>query len=357
MDILTVANMYPSETDPTYGTFIKNFYEQLCARNKSGRNNLVVIKGRRKTPLSKLAAYIGYYSRLCLALLRSQHDIIYVHTVTFPIPAIRLISLFRKLSIVYNVHGDDVLPDNRFKRLLKRFARKAVPKARMVVCPSEYFKDVTLREFPGLDASKVIVSPSGGISRSFLSPKEQINAGNDLLLGYVSRIDNGKGWEIFLDALAQLPDCKGVIIGCGAEEENLQDRIKALGLDRRVQFLGAKSHTELPEFYSSFDLFVFPTMRRAESLGLVGLEAMGSGTPVVASNMAGPAGYVDDGRNGYLFTPGNAEELAKKIKCYLGLDKGQRTQMSEAAYTTALAYEAEDIADKLHDKIKSLINC
>ncbi|MDE6331317.1 MAG: glycosyltransferase, partial [Muribaculaceae bacterium] len=186
MKILVVANMYPSEKDPVYGTFIKVFHDDIKRRNTAGSTNLCTIRGRRFGAVSKLVTYISYYLRLCGHLLFSRYDLIYVHTITFPTPALLLASVFRNLPLVFNVHGDDVLPSNRFKKLLKKMSAPLLAKARMVVAPSEYFRNVLQNEFPWLDKNRIFVSPSGGIKKLFFSVKEPSPlAGRALRLGYV----------------------------------------------------------------------------------------------------------------------------------------------------------------------------
>ena len=99
---------------------------------------------------------------------------------------------------------------------------------------------------------------------------------------------------------------------------------------------------------------IFPTEREAESLGLVGLEAMAVGVPVIAGNIGGPSSYVRDGENGYLFTPGDYKELVSKVNAYLVLDHGLQKSMSSAAYKTACSYLKCKVNDQLYDKLLAI---
>lgn len=351
MKIITISNMYPSASDPVYGTFVKNFVDELKSRNPDGVNDIAVIAGKRVGKLAKAKAYVGFYTSVVWKLLTRRYDIVYVHTITFPILPIRFALLFKRLNLVFNVHGDDVLPNTRMKDRLKNFARPVLPEAKSIVVPSAYFKDVVLREFKGVSADKIFISPSGGLhDRFFANPSVDSTPGR-LTLGFVSRIDRGKGWDLFLNAVAALNaagvDCRGVIAGRGAQSAALVDMIGELGLTDKVEYLGGVEQERLPEIYGSVNLFVFPSMREAESLGLVGLEAMAAHTPVVASAMAGPAGYVTDGVNGYLFTPGDVDALVGKIQNFLALDPAAKKSMADSAYHTALAYRADDVAEAL----------
>lgn len=359
MKILTVANMYPSVKDPVYGTFVYNFVQRLQSLNPGAKIDVVTIYGRRNGYIAKAVTYCKYYFELLNTLLRSDHDLVYVHTVTFPILPIRLALLFRRLPLVFNVHGDDVLPSNALKRALKRIARPVVSKSRMIVCPSSYFAEVVKREFPGVTDSQLFVSPSGGIDPMFFVKHKTRNPGQPLTLGFVSRIDQGKNWEIFIEAISMIRrqgiDCRGIIAGRGAQVNMMKQMIAAKGLEDFIDYRGPVPQTELPSLYSSLDLFVFPTTREAESLGLVGLEAMAAGTPVIASNMAGPKTYITDGVDGYLFHPGDTNSLVSKILEYANLSVEKHATMQKEAFNTASRFEASIVADKLNDAIKNAI--
>lgn len=360
MKILVVSNMYPSADDPSYGTFIRNFYEDLAARNRDGQTSLTTIRGRRRSKVAKLAAYASYYTRLTTRLLFGRYDLIYVHTVTFPTPALRLATLFRRLPVVYNVHGDDVLPSNKMKTVLRNMATPLLAKARMIVAPSEYFKGVVAEVFPAADRDKIFVSPSGGVNKGFFSRKTHVNTGDTpLVLGYVSRIDPGKGWETYLQAIKKLKDngidCRGIMAGGGSQAGELRRMIADNGLADTVEYLGPLSQPELMDLNRRFDLFIFPTRRKAESLGLVGIEAMAAGVPVIASAMAGATSYVCNGRNGFLFTPGSADDLAKKIMEYASLTPQRKQELSDNAHSDAEEYETGVVSQRLFKKISTLV--
>ena len=101
--------MYPSVKDPVYGTFVQTFVEQMKVLNTEGKTNIIVIKGRDGEYGRKLFKYVKFYISILFSLLFRKHDIVYVHTITYPIIPIRLALLFRKLPLVFNVHGGDVL--------------------------------------------------------------------------------------------------------------------------------------------------------------------------------------------------------------------------------------------------------
>lgn len=176
-------------------------------------------------------------------------------------------------------------------------------------------------------------------------------------IGYVSRIDPGKGWDILLDAAHFLKQknlsFRVMMIGSGEESKMLVSKIQELGLSDTVDYLGAKPHEELPNYFNRMDIFVFPS--KGESLGLVGLEAMACGVPVVGSNIGGLPSYIRSGINGKLFAPGNARELAEKIEYFIITDKEIVKKYTDEALETANRYDSIIVAKKMAEKLRELI--
>ena len=98
-----------------------------------------------------------------------------------------------------------------------------------------------------------------------------------IVVGYVSRIDRGKGWNIFIDAIAGLKakgmNIEGVLAGTGFQVPNMKDYITKKEISC-IKYVGAIPYDDLPLFYSGLDLFVFPTMLE-ESLGFGWLRSNG----------------------------------------------------------------------------------
>ncbi|TGV07620.1 glycosyltransferase, partial [Alcaligenaceae bacterium 429] len=122
-----------------------------------------------------------------------------------------------------------------------------------------------------------------------------------------------------------------------------------------VNYMGGMAQGELPSFYQSLDVFVFPTIRKEESLGLVGLEAMACGIPSICSDIGGIKTYIEDGVNGYLFTPGSHEELADSLLNYSGLDLSEFLHMSDHAIKTAKKYDRKVVISDLRKKLAGLL--
>jgi len=135
---------------------------------------------------------------------------------------------------------------------------------------------------------------------------------------FVGRLVYQKGVSFLIESCKYLPkDVIVLIVGDGPELERLKKLAKARGLEERVHFLGKVSHEELPAYYASCDVFVLPSVSRLEAFGLVIVEAMASGKPVVVSDIPGVNEVVEEGKDGLLCKPMDAEDLAKKIKMLL----------------------------------------
>lgn len=141
---------------------------------------------------------------------------------------------------------------------------------------------------------------------------------SDPLVGFVGKLCPGKGVTVMLDALGAMaerwPRLRACLIG---EEEpgsgfraQLEERIGHLGLEGRVHFTGYRE--DAARLVGAFDIQVVPSA--AEPFGLVTLEALGAGVPVVATDSGGTPEIVRDGVEGFLFAPGDLAALARKLE-------------------------------------------
>jgi glycogen(starch) synthase len=153
-----------------------------------------------------------------------------------------------------------------------------------------------------------------GIHESFLQARERPPWRWRLL--YVGRLHPDKGIADAVAALAQLPhEATLAFVGSWDEREEarLQAEVRSLGLAERVQMLGQRPRDELRALYAEADALLFP-VRWEEPWGLVPLEAMGSGCPVVATGRGGSGEYLRDGENCLLFPAGDPGALAAALR-------------------------------------------
>lgn len=344
MKLLVVSNMYPSEAAPSYGVFVKNFCEQL---QTLGIDYHLAVMHKAGGKLQKLLGYVGFYLKSFLCSLLGRYDAVYVHYASHSSPGVLLARKFRKFAIFTNCHGSDVIPENPGQEKMQRNTRRILSLSEKIIVPSEYFKRVVAEKY-GLPGEKLHVCASGGINTEVFFPANT-DRERPFTMGFVGRLSYGKGWQTFLQACAKLPDRDFhlVMVGDGPEKGQMLQTLDELGLRGCIELHGLLPQKELARIYNEIDVFVFPTERQGESLGLVAVEAMACGTPVIASDYAAPAYYVADGENGYKFPVGDAAALAQALQKLRALPTEKRDALREGALKTAQKYTRESVTQVL----------
>lgn len=185
----------------------------------------------------------------------------------------------------------------------------------------------------GLDLRDVGIAHSG-IDPSLLGPAPEADWSWSLL--YVGRIDRRKGINTAVEALVHLPqEATLTVVGDGDPETVEATRKWAvdLGVHSRLSLAGHQDRVALRGSYDRADAVVFPVTWE-EPWGLVPLEAMARGRPVVATGRGGSADYLRNGDNCILFAAGDAHELAQGV-VRLSRDENLRRRLRESGLTTA----------------------
>ena len=221
-------------------------------------------------------------------------------------------------------------------------------------------------ELYGASPGKIVVVPLG-VDPAMFRPVPRSEArhaiGLDLpgmcqLVLFVGRLDPLKGLDTLLRAVCRLTDlepelvkglCMAVIGGdADANDTGLDNELDCLdklkdevGLRDLVIFLGSRAQDTLPYYYSAAEVCVVPSLY--ESFGLVALEAMACGTPVIASRVGGLQHTVDDGVTGFLVPAGEPDALADKLRLLL-VDSELRERLGANARRKAQAYTWQVVA-------------
>lgn len=194
-----------------------------------------------------------------------------------------------------------------------------------VICNSRYMREEIESVF-NLPPDKISIIPNGIRPAAFQvsSPdpavRQRFAASQEKILFFIGRLVREKGVQVLLEALPiikeRIPNVRVVIAGRGPYAEELHRISLHLGLDQQVTFAGYIDEETRNQLYAHADVAVFPSLY--EPFGLVALEAMATGTPVVVSDTGGFAETVVHGVNGIRVAPGNASELAGQVCTLLG---------------------------------------
>jgi D-inositol-3-phosphate glycosyltransferase len=229
-----------------------------------------------------------------------------------------------------------------------RAEREAVAAADVIIAFTAGEKDDLVNLYGG-KPEKIRVIPGGVDLRAF-HPGDRGEARRELgLLGlgrvllFAGRLQPIKGLDLLLRAVSFMPDGRGMrllVVGGNAGRADELARLKALagelGVGDKVAFMGVVAHERMPLFYNAADVCVVPSHH--ESFGLVAVEALATGTPVVASRVGGLATIVRNGETGYLVDEPSPEAFALHL-CLLLSDEGVRRVMAGAARPSVRKYE------------------
>jgi glycosyltransferase involved in cell wall biosynthesis len=149
---------------------------------------------------------------------------------------------------------------------------------------------------------------------------------------FVGRLTTEKQIDVVLRAVAKLDpalDVRFDIVGSGDQRRNLEQLAGELGLTDRVHFHGHTTDEELKGFLTNASVFAIASIAELQSIAT--MEAMASGLPVVAANAVALPHLVHDGENGYLFRPGDVDDLTAKITTVLTQSPEERLRMQQAS--------------------------
>lgn len=249
---------------------------------------------------------------------RARSADIVVHHAPFPLTDIGVLLMPRDTVLIVHWHAE-VIGRPWLMRILSPFIRHSLRRADRIVVSDRVIVDNSpfLKEF----AEKCVVVPYGCDDAYWgkLSSGEQ-RAVDDLQRKYprlivsVGRLVSYKGYEVFLHAMRDV-DADAVIIGEGQLKANLIKLAEELGVLDRVTFLGVLESHEVKQYIHAARVFAFPSVTEAEAFGIVQLEAMSAGKPVVNTALATAVPNVArDGMEGLTVPPSQPAALADALR-------------------------------------------
>ena len=276
-------------------------------------------------------------------LAREEFDVVHLHEPLMP--ALPLTVLYH--SETRNVGTFHAFAESNLGYFYGRpLLQPLVEKLDARIAVSHAAAEFVGRYFPG----EYHVIPNGiELARygDHVEPLPQYRDGRPTIL-FVGRFNEPrKGFRYLLRAFPlvreQFPDARLLVVGRG-DVRRYRDFLDSRGVEG-VEFVGYVENADLPRYYVSCDLFCAPSTK-GESFGLILLEAMASGRPVVASRIPGYAGVIDHGRDGWLVAPQDPVALALALVRVLA-DRELRAELAAAGRQKARRYSWSEVARRV----------
>jgi Glycosyltransferase len=273
---------------------------------------------------------------------------------------LRDVVTFHTLGAVKNrAFGTRLEPELRIKS-----EKEIVANADCIVTSTDEGKNNLINLYSASPEKVSVIPP--GVNLDFFHPGDKEKARRDLdledyrrVLLFAGRLQPFKGLDLLLHAMTNLPNhgitrllVVGGNAGKGDELAKMNSLVKKLGISEMVGFVGAVEHENMPKFYNAADICVVPSYH--ESFGMVAVESLACGTPVVASRVGGLATIVQDGETGYLFDERSPETLATYL-CLLMSENEIRNSMAGAARQSVMKYNWSSTAHRLFQMYQELL--
>ncbi|MGB3656127.1 MAG: glycosyltransferase family 4 protein [Rivularia sp. (in: cyanobacteria)] len=333
----------PYQNDCLVGLFADGSFKDLLEKNHIPVTVLTdrAIQVKKESSLTQGLASITQLAPLITKVVKiaRNYDLIYANTQKALVVG-AIASFFSNRPLVFHLH--DILSPEHFSQTNRRISVTLANRASLVIVNSQASKKAFIEA--GGKPDKVEIVYNGFDPQNYVTQeseikqlREKLELDDKFIVGHFSRLAPWKGQHILIEAIAKCPSEVTVILVGDAlfgEQDyvkQLHQQIDRLQLQNRVKFLGFRH--DIPLLMAACDL-VAHTSTAPEPFGRVIVEAMLSGTPVVAAASGGAVELVTDGINGFLATPGNPQELTEVINTCLS-DKQKTAAIASTARNTA----------------------
>ncbi len=283
--------------------------------------------------------------RLKRLMTRIPFDVVHCHpplALSLPLAALTL-SESVNIGTFHAAHESQRLYE-LFRGVLQRYAERLHGR----IAVSTVARDSVARYFPG----QYRIIPNGIDVHRFrpdLPPIPWMRDRRFFTLLFVGRFEPRKGLRFLLQAVAllrhRIPELRLVVVGDGPLKQYYRQFIHPEVRDR-ILFVGQLPRELLPRYYVSADVYVSPATG-AESFGIVLLEAMASGTPVVASRIPGYAQVLEEGRQGLFAEPESPRSIARAVETLYRHPELRRRMAAEGRRTVLEKYSWEQVAQQV----------
>jgi phosphatidylinositol alpha-mannosyltransferase len=306
--------------------------------------------------IARITTSLRLESQIKNVFEREKFDICHLHEPLMPMLCTTVLRL-KRTPMVGTFHASGGKPwYTMFSPVIKWYLDRWFNKLDGRICVSEVAHKYINTYFP----SDYTIIPNGIDTRHFNNGVKPIDGFNDgkLNILFVGRLEKRKGFDYLLEAYRLLkpeaPDCRLIQVGPGVRLlKQYEKRVKHYKLPD-VHFTGYATYGDLPRYYKTADVVCFPNIGW-ESQGIVLLEAMSTGKPIVASAIDGFTSVLTNGIEGLAVPPRNAEKLAEAILKLLR-DTNLRREMGSRGKPRAMQYDWTLVSRKLLDFYTETLN-
>ena len=301
--------------------------------------------------IARVSLSVWLARRIRALLQREQYDVIHLHEPMAPILPLTVLEYSNTVN-VGTFHAC------RNRQHLYRMSRPVIKRWRSRLHGSIAVSPAAMRYVSEAFPGEYEIIPNGIDVDHFSQralPWPQYQDGKTNLI-FVGRLEKRKGLRYLLEAYGKLkwdmPDLRLIVVGPGTPDKDSYHVLSSQNL-QDVEFVGRVPYEDLPRYYASADIFCSPATG-GESFGIVLLEAMAAGKPIVASGIEGYRGVMQHGIQGILFQNKNVESLASELQNLI-LDPDLRRKMGEQGRTTAQQYRWQVVARRVEQYYESCI--
>jgi phosphatidylinositol alpha-mannosyltransferase len=305
--------------------------------------------------VSRLALSPTLYAPIKRLLRRERFDVVHLHEPLTPMVSLSALRHAKAVTVgtfhAYRAKG------SRAFDTIASIVQPLVDKLDAKICVSEAAREWVSRLFPG----EYIIIPNGIDVQHFgdpnLQPIEKYADGRPNIL-FVGRLEERKGFRFLMRAFPYVveafPEARLIVVGA-YDKEDKEPFVRYARMHRlsSVRFVGRVSSEDMPRYYKTCDVFCAPSTG-FESFGIVLLEAMAAGKPIVASNIPGYRSVLEHGQEGLLVNPESEQALADALAHLLG-DPDLRREMGQRGREKAQRYDWPIIARELIDLYERLL--
>lgn len=356
--IETLVKQYSEEL----GQFNVQVRTLVCCENQGGTirervNGIPVIR----------AASLGTYFSCPLSVqfikqfrrMSRKADVIHIH-MPFPLADFAMLLSGYKGKVALSWHSD-IVKQKKLLTLYKPLLKYLLNRADVIFTATEGHIDGS--DFLYEYREKCRILPYGITVEDYLNIDrkpiltEKLTDKDSVKVFFTGRLVYYKGVDVLLKAFSKVNNCELFIAGTGELENSLKAYAEKHNLADKVHFLGFLPDDELKQAYADCDIFVLPSVVKSEAFGIVQLEAMVYGKPVINTALPSGVPHVSlDGETGLTVPPSNANALAKAIN-RLAENKELREELGKKAARRVMDnFNEKDVIRRLYDYLSEGIN-